>query len=162
MAMNSEDLSAASREAANEAILHTAATELRGHTDHRWVEISGDVLSRVMCVSRPSHPLRAQAPGGEFHVSEQVLVAALQHALDEVPNCEVTHIQIQADGETYAGVTIIATAQYRVPLISLADQIREVASRPLSDILGPITPEVTMSAMHVHIEDVTPGDPKRA
>ncbi|MEP6528150.1 MAG: hypothetical protein ABJA86_13425 [Nocardioidaceae bacterium] len=161
--MNSDDLAAASREAANEAILHTVATELRGHTDDRWVAISDDVLSRVMCISRPSHPVRAQAPrGGYFHVSEQVLVASLQHALDEVPHCEVTHIQIQADGETYTGVTIIVTAQYRVPLISLADQIRGLASGRLTDILGPVTPEVTVSAMHVHIEDVTPGDPKRA
>jgi hypothetical protein len=163
MAMNSDDLAAASRGAANEAFLDTAATELRGHTDDRWVEIAGDVLARVMCISRPSHPLRAQSARGHgFHVSEQVLVASLQRALDEVPHCEVTHIQIQADGETYSGVTIIVTAQYRVPLISLADQIRDLASGPLTDILGPVTHEVTASAMHVHIEDVTHGDPKRA
>ncbi len=142
------------------ARLQSAAAELRDYTEERWVEIADQMLKNVLRRQRPSHPILATSASGRFHVSEQVLMTSLQRALDSVPYCEVTGIQIHADGNVYTGITIVLTAQIPTPLIPLADQIRAIARARLEEILGAPPPEVTVKAMHVHIEDVTKGDPK--
>ncbi len=152
--------SAHDAEAAQATVLAGAAAALRNHTDDRWVEVSGDILTRVMRTWRASHPVSAHGPGGTFHVSENVLRAALQRALDPVPHCEVVDIHVRANGADYTGVTIVVTAKYPHPLIPMADTLRDLAQTCLVEILGPVVPPVTVSAMHVHIGDVTPHDPK--
>lgn len=146
---------------ADEARLGAAAAELRGHTEDRWVEIADAMLINVLRRQRPSHPIRATSPGRDFHVSEQVLVTALHHALDSVAHCEVTGIHIQADRDAYVGVTIVVTAEIPHPLIPLADDLRDLARERLEEILGAPPPDVSVEAMHVHVGDVTKGDPKR-
>ena len=139
----------------------SAARSLRDHTDDRWVEVRDEVLTKVMSHPRPSHPVAALAPGGPFHVSEKVLERSLLDAVDPVPNCEVAGIVLHADRDRCRGVTIALRARYPEPLIALADAVRLAASERLSDILGPVTPAVTVATMHVHVADVTREDPKR-
>lgn len=143
-----------------DGVLHSASLALRRHTDARWVEISSDVLRRVSRVSRASHPVTAQAESGPFQVSEQVLITALQRELDGVRHCEVSDIMVHTNAGAYTGTTIIITARYPYPIISVADQIRERAQRSLRRLLGAVSPQVTVSAMHVHANDVTAHDPK--
>lgn len=143
------------------AVLTSATAALRAHTDGRWVEVSRGMLSGILSRSRSSYPVRAQAPMGPFSVSEHVLVMSLQCELDSIPRCEVTGIQIDASGDTYTGVTIVVTAQYPDPLIPLADRLRDAAQRRLREVLGAVIPEVTVSAMHVHVADISRTDPKR-
>lgn len=160
MEMNSADFTSHVGGEVGETSLRVASGALRGHTEDRWVEVAGDMLTRVMSVSRVSHPIRARSVSGSFYVSEQVLSASLQRALDVIPLCEVTGIQVQADADTYTGLTIRLAVQYPYPLIPIADQVRAMARQQLAEILGPVSPVVTVSTMHVHVDDVTTGDPK--
>lgn len=158
--MNSDDINPPTLTTADEAILDTAAGELREHVEERWVEIADDMLLSILRRRRPSHPIRATDSAGHFHVSEQVLVTSLQRELDQVPRCEVTEIHVHADRDIYTGVTIVATAQYPDPLIPLADQLRLLARARLDRILGESVPEVSLNVMHVHLNDISKDDPK--
>ncbi len=161
MAMNPvHDVPQQAPSVAGEARLLAAVSELRDHTDERWVEIADDMLVNILRRSRPSHPVRAETPGGEFHVSELVLITALRHALDPIARCEITDIHIHSERGSYTGITIVATAQIPHPLIPMADRIRDIAQDRLRKILGTPVPHVTVEAMHVHFGDVTKDNPK--
>lgn len=158
--MTSDDMNPYTLTPADEAPLDAAAGQLRVHAEERWVEIADDMLLSILRHRRPSHPIRASSWSGDFHVSEQVLVTALQRALDPVPQCEVTEIHIHADRDVYTGVTIVVTAQYPYPLIPLADQLRDLGQVRLEEILGSSAPDVSVVAMHVHVNDIHRGDPR--
>ncbi len=138
-----------------------AIAQLRQHTDQRWVEIESDILAHVQSVSRPSHPLRALSTRGAYAVSEQVLTSYLRAALDHAPDCEVSAIRIHADGDVCTAVTIVMTARYGRSLLDLADTIRIAADDVIAKVLGETRPRVTVTDMHVHVNDITRGDPKR-
>jgi len=137
-----------------------AAASLREHVDQRWVEVADGVLASVLRKHRISHPVGARTAAGGYRVSEIVLKRLLQDALDPVPRCEVEGIRIHVEGETYTGVTLVVTAQFPDRLIPLADVLRERARECLTSVLGAVTPPVAVHAMHVHVENVTVGDPK--
>lgn len=136
---------------------------LRERADRRWVEIADRVLSQALAATRRSFPVRAQAPDGPVHVSEQVLVAYLRAAIDgSVAGAAVAAIVVDVDdAAAYRGVTIELVAQFGVELLPLADGVRDIAAATLAPLLGPVTPVVTVSAMHVHVGDVTASDPHR-
>ena len=159
MAMNSHERSPLDRAGDDDPLLRSAATALHQHTDQRWVEVSGDILVRILSMSRPSHPLQAMSQDGSYQVSELVLVMSLQRALDVIPHSEVTHIRIKAERDRYQAVAIVITVEYPFPIIPIADRIRDVSVRVLEQILG-ASPEINVSGMHVHVGDVTRGDPK--
>lgn len=161
MAMNSEHPeSPAFVDAETEATLSAAAAALRDHIDHRWVEVADAITSRALTASRPSWPVRAQAPGGPLQVAEQVLVAYLRDSIDPIADCEVVNIQVETDGDHCTGVVIAAAVRYGTELIPLADRVRQVAECRLEELLGSVVPPVTVSMIHVHVSDVTRGDPK--
>ncbi len=143
-----------------QAMLRAAATELRSHVDGRWVEVADSVVSHALLASRSSWPVRAEAPGGPVHVAEQVLVSCLRDSIDPVEGCEVVNVAIDADRDVCTGVTIAIAARYGAVLIPLADQVRSLAERRLEQLLGPVTPPVTVAEMHVHVTDVEREDPK--
>lgn len=138
-----------------------AAAQLRQHTDERWVEVRSGVLAHVLAVSRPSHPLHALSSTGAYAVSEQVLTSYLRTALDRAPDCEVSAIRVHSDGDVCTGVTIVITARHDRSLLDLADSIRSAADDVITAVLGDARPRVTVTDMHVHVNDVTRGDPKR-
>ena len=139
--------------------LDVAAQALRDHTDERWVEIADSMLAGVLATTPPSHPLRGQLGSEAFYVSEQVLTNYLLDAIDTVPDVEVDAIQIHADQDRYTGVTILITARHGLALLPVADSIREAAQARLLEVRGQSVPQISVSPMHVHVEDVTPGDP---
>lgn len=137
-----------------------ATTILHSYDDPRWVEVADGVLGRVMSARRRSLPVLAQTRRGSFRVSEAVLRQRIQEALDPVQHCEVDEIAIHLAGQTFIGVTLIVTVQFPYPIIAIADELRGRARACLAPLLGQVTPQVTVDAMHVHVEDVTPGNPK--
>lgn len=140
---------------AGQAALNDAAAALRVHVDPRWLEISDRVLQRALSVTRRSMPVRAAGSGGPVTVSEQVLVAYLRHAVASIRHVIPTAIRIQTDERgSYTGVVVQVTAQFGQRLLPLADEVRARATAVLRDILGPVTPPVTVDTMDVHIEDV--------
>jgi len=142
-------------------MVDVALAQLRQHTDQRWVEIESDVLAHLLTVSRPSHPLSALSSAGPYAVSEQVLTSYLRGALDRAPDCEVSAIRIHADDGVCTGVTIVITARYGRSLLDVADTIRIAADGVIAEVLGDARPRVTVTDMHVHVSDITRGDPKR-
>ncbi len=139
--------------------LDVAAQALRDHTDERWVEIADSMLAGVLAKAPHSHPVQGQVGSETFYVSEQVLTNYLLDAIDPIPDVEVDAIRIHADQDRYTGVTILITARHGLALLPAADSIREAAQARLQEVLGQPVPRVSVSSMHVQVEDVTPGDP---
>jgi len=141
--------------------LRLAAAALRRHTDERWVEVSDRVVARAMTVTRRSMPIRAQADSGPIQVSEQVLISYLRAAIDgTVPGSAVAHVTLQVRGrDELSGVTVQLIAQYGVPLLPIADEVRLRAIECLEGVLGPTPTPVTVIPLHVHFCDVILGPP---
>lgn len=144
-----------------QVMLDGARDVLVEHLDARWVEISDRVLATALTATRRSSPVRAQAPGGPVQVSEQVLVAYLRAAVDAAdPDGVLAEARIDVEGvDAYAGVTILLVTRYGQPIIPIADRVRAAAYDSLTELLGPVVPAVDVRTMHVHVSDVTTGDP---
>lgn len=139
----------------SDARWEAAIAASRAHTDARWVQISERVRTRALRVTRRSLPVTAQAPGGPVHVSEQVLITYLRDAFAAVPGARVEDITIAVGAQdAYAGTTVSISARYGEPLLPIADTLRDLAAARLRDLLGDITPPVTVTTMDVHIDDV--------
>jgi hypothetical protein len=140
-------------------MLEQATQSLREHVDQRWVEISDRVLTRALRATRTSLAVQAWAPGGPIHISEQVLITYLRDAISTVPHAKIQDLAIITEGlDIYAGFTITINASFGLPLIPIADTIRDLANKRLSQLLGPIAPPVTATTMDVHIQDVFRDD----
>lgn len=140
--------------------LDAATALIQHHTDERWVEIEDAMLQRVLAVSRPSHPVRGATHDAVFHVSEQVLTAAILSATDTVAACNVNAIRIHTEGDVCVGITVVVTGQYGYSLIAVADRVRDAAQGVLPTVLGETVPPVTVTDMRVHFDEVTATDPK--
>ena len=140
-------------------MLEQAAQSLREHVDQRWVEISDRVLTRALRATRTSLAVQARAPSGPVHISEQVLITNVREAISTVPHVRIQDVVITTEGlDTYAGLTITISARFGVPLLPIADAIRALANTRLTQLLGPITPPVTVTTMDVHVQDVFQDD----
>lgn len=136
-------------------VLDMAAGQLRERSDDRWVEISNRILTHAMSAVRRSKPVRAEAPGGVVHISEQVLTAHLQAIVDGIPGIELDRVEFDLDGDIYRGIDLGVTVRYNERIIPLADAVRNAAATELTVLLGPVTPPVTVTAMLVHVSDVS-------
>ncbi len=144
---------------AGDVMLADAGVALRDHVDDRWVEIADRVLARALTATRRSLPVRAHSDNGGLHFSEQVLVAMVRDAVSGVVEAAVDQVQIETnDRDVYTGVTIQVVAEFGAPLLEVADEIRDLAAQRLEELLGPVSPPVTVTTMHVHVDDVTKGD----
>lgn len=143
-----------------DAGLDAATLALRTRTDDRWVAISSRVRSRALTLTRRSLSVHAQAPGGPVQVSEQVLITYVRDALARVPDGRVDDIVIMTEGAgTYTGITLFISARYGAPLLPIADAMRDLAAFRLRELLGDVAPPVTVTTMHVHIENVHGDQP---
>lgn len=136
-------------------VLDLAAGQLRERSDDRWVEISNRILTHAMSAVRRSKPVRAQAPGGVVHISEQVLTAHLQTVVDRIPGIDLDRVDFDLDGDVYLGIELGVTVVYQERIIPLADAVRNAVAAELALLLGPVTPPVTVTAMLVHVSDVS-------
>ena len=148
--------------ARDEALLAEAAQSLRRHTDARWVEVSSTILSSALRATRRSRPVRAGAPGGTVHISEQVIVSYLREALDgHIPGTAIAGIHLDiADHDTFNGVLIDMIIQYGTEILPVADHTRAIAATVLEELLGPLADGIYIRTSHVHVSDVTTHDPQ--
>jgi len=144
--------------------LGEAAAAVRRRLDERWVEISDQIVATAMTARRRTRPVRAEGATGPVFVSDQVIVADLRAAIDDaVRGSAVAHVDPEVhQGERLAGVVIQLVAQYGVPLLPMADTVREIAQQRLAALLGPVPTPVTVRTMRVHYRDVTIDDPNPA
>lgn len=132
-----------------------AITASRAHTDARWIQISDRVRTRALRLTRRSLPITAQAPSGPIHISEQVLITYLRATLTHVPGARLDNITITTGPHnTYTGLTVTISARYDEPQLPIADTMRNLARTRLHDLLGNITPPITITTMDIHINDV--------
>ncbi len=141
-------------------LVGAAALALREHAGRRWVEVADRVRRQALRATRSSPPVAAMAPGGPVQVSEQVLVAQVRDALAHLRGARVEDIEVHTDaGGRYAGVVLVVSAEYGVPLLPVADRLRAAAVDRLRTVLGPVTPPVDVQTLQVHVDDVhRPGD----
>lgn len=133
-----------------------AANLMREQADERWVEISDRVLDKALRVTRRSMPVRAAGASGPVNISEQVLIAGIRQALEPVAGAVPTDITVHTDERNnYTGILIRLTANYGAPILPAADDIRNRTEHALTSMLGNLTPPITVSTMHVHVDDVT-------
>ena len=152
---NAHETNQADAALVSDARWDAAIAASRAHADARWVQISDRVRARALQVTRRSLPITAQAPGGPVHVSEQVLITYLRDALKVVPGARVDDIAIAVGAQdAYAGTTVCISARYGEALLPIADAMRDLAAARLRDLLGDITPPVTVTTMDVHLDDV--------
>lgn len=143
------------RLAHQDAQTRQAVDLIRSQADDRWVEISDRVLDKALLLTRRSLPVRAEGAGGPVNVSEQVLIAGIRQALESVTGALPSDIQIHTDERHhYTGVLICVNADFGSPILPTADDIRERTQHALTGMLGHVTPPVTVSTMHVHVDDV--------
>lgn len=150
-----------SHDPAPRTALERASAQLQQRATDRWVEVANDVLENAMRASRGSSPVRAHAPSGPIHLGEQVIVAYLRRALDDaLDGGAVGRIYLRVDvDEVLESVTIELFAQFGRPLLPIADRARAISNEVLDEMLGTRPPEITVTTLHVHVADVTRGDP---
>ncbi|GAA3602767.1 hypothetical protein GCM10022223_18170 [Kineosporia mesophila] len=156
---------AASGSPANtQTLIDLASRALTEHADQRWVEVAPRVLSTALRATRRSLPVRAHAPGGTVHVSEQVIVAYLHDALDgHTPGTAVAGIHVNIAGQdTFTGVLIELIVQYGTAILPAADRIRAQAATVLLELLGPAATAINVQTSHIHVSDITTQDPQEA
>lgn len=141
--------------------LQEAIGQLTAQADQRWVEVSDRVLASVMQAVRPGDTVRVVAPSGPAFVSETVLISYLRATIDgQVSGSAVAGVHIMiAQGNLYDGVLIELIAQYGRGLLDIADQVREIATATLTQLLGDQAPPVTVKPVHIHYSDVVIHDP---
>lgn len=144
------------RQSDQDAQSKRVADVVREQADERWVEISDRVLEKALRVTRRSMPVRAASLRGPVNISEQVLITGIRQALEPVAGAVPTDITVHTDARhNYTGILICLTANYGAPILPAADDIRNRTEHALTSMLGPLTPPITVSTMHVHVDDVT-------
>ena len=146
-----------SPDAGSPGVPQGAGEVLRRRTDERWAEIVDDVVARALRVTRRSSPIQVAGLAGAVTVSEQVVVTLLHEALATVPGGRPSAIDVHTDeGGHYTGVLVVVAVDYGSSVLDVADEVRLRAGALLRELLGPVEPPVTVSAMHVHVDDVVP------
>lgn len=150
------------REPVRDPRIDAALSASRTRTDARWVEISHRVRTRALQVTRRSLPISARTPSGPVLVSTQVLIAYVRDALAAVPGARVHDLTFAAGPDNaYTGLTIFISAPYGDPVLPIADALRDRATERLRELLGDVTPPVTVTTMEVHVDDVHVDDVHR-
>ncbi|CAN5293566.1 hypothetical protein BH18ACT9_BH18ACT9_00230 [soil metagenome] len=141
-----------------------ASAGLHARATNRWLEVSGDVLSSLMQVSRRSLPvvISVAEDGATTHLSEQVIVTKLRGALDEaMGDAAAARIHVQADrSNRLQHITVELLAQYGSSLLQIAERAGEIIRQRLNLWAAdgrPPTLEVVSA--HIHFGDVVVGSP---
>ncbi len=139
-----------------DSALDRGAAVLRQHTDHGWVTVRDNLFARALAVFRPSAPVRARHPAGEFYVAADVLVACVREALDAVARAGAVRVHCTTDERhDLRGVTAEIVAMYGTPLLPLAQEVRERVAAALAQALGLGPEQARAVPIDVGITDVT-------
>lgn len=142
-----------------------AAAELHALALPRAVEIADRVLRNALSSPRRSLPVRARAPYDFVRVSSQVITTVLREHLDShLAGAAVGRIGLDVSrADVLEELTIELFVQYGTEIMLIADQVRLLAREALAGLLGSAEAaagvDVAVTATHVHISDVTVGDP---
>jgi hypothetical protein len=144
------------------ASLHAAREQLRDRSRQRSVEIADNVLRNALRSSRHSLPVKVAAPHDYVRISDQVIIILLRRAIDSaLDGAAVGRINLKVDrNEKLHELVIELFVQYGRVLLDVADQARSIADVVLARLLlagSHVTVDVVTS--HVHISDITVGDP---
>lgn len=142
--------------------LGAAAHQLQGRTERRAMEVGSTVLAHVLAQPRRSMPVRANGVNAHIHVSEQVLVMVISKQVNaHVEGAAVGQVVVQSSlDEAVEKVLVELIGQYGRDLINIADQARNVVGTVLGDLLGSDDVDVQVVFTHLHVSDITLGDPK--
>ncbi len=153
-----------SREHTGPAHLDRATRALTDRGRARALAISPDVLAHVMTRPRRSLPVRARSPHDRVHVSEQVLVVVLSRVVAEhAPGLAVARMIVTSTSdERLDRVVVELIAQYGTDLVAATVRAHQVITTALRELVGPADDgvEVTIVPTHLHVGDVTVGDPQ--
>lgn len=141
--------------------LHAATDQLRNRTQTRAVEIADDVLRNAMRATRRSLPVRAHPPYDFLRVSDQLIITTLGRRIDEVlADAAVGRVFLTVDREeALRELTIELFVRYGEVLLDVADQARVVIDDVLTEVLGATPAPIPVVISHVHVSDVSVGDP---
>ncbi|ABS03083.1 hypothetical protein [Kineococcus radiotolerans] len=137
-------------------VLARATDALRLHTPSGWRALRADLLDHARRVYRPSAPLRARHPGGEYVVAGDVLVARVRAALAAVPGVEVTAVRCTTNAQDRLDVlTVQIAVVFGTPVLAVAGTVLDLTATAVEGLLGPVGAEGPAPRVHVHVGDVT-------
>jgi hypothetical protein len=147
------------------ASLDAATAQLRDRPLPRAVEIADAVLRRSLAAPRPAVLVRGRAGFAFLRVSSTVITALVQERLDGgLDGAAVSRVLLDVDRDQHLrSVTIELFVRFGTDILDQADHARLLAQAVLADVLGPEpagAPTTDVLVGHVHVSDVTVGDPR--
>jgi uncharacterized alkaline shock family protein YloU len=144
--------------------LTRATDELRAQPLPRVVEIADSVLRAVRLAPRRSMPVRARPPHDFLRVSTVALTAVLRENIDSsLVGAAMNRVDLDVGrDDQLRAVAVEFIVRFGVDILELADRARVIVDATLTELLGPATaasPPVEVTVTHVHVTDVTVGDP---
>ncbi|MBD5829833.1 hypothetical protein DXX98_03215 [Janibacter melonis] len=139
--------------------LRRATEQLRSAPPpRRAVEIADTVLRRAMAAPRRARLARSRHDD-DLQVSTTAITATMRADVDTaLAGAAVQQIDYDIAPDGYlAAVRLDLLVQYGSSLVDLADEARVVMAGSLERLLG--AGDVPVVVHHVHVEDVTVGDP---
>jgi len=147
------------------ASLAAATAQLRDRPLPRAVEIADAVLRRSLAAPRPAVLVRGRGDLSFLRVSSTVVTALVQERLDSgLSGAAVSRVLLDVDRDEHLrAVTIELFVRFGTDILAQADLARVLAQGVLTDVLGPEAPGAPTTDVlvgHVHVSDVTVGDPR--
>lgn len=148
-----------------EASLAAATAQLRARPVPRSVEIADEVLRRSLETPRPAVLVHGRGRFDFVKMSSTVITAVLQQRLDGgLSGAAVSRVLLDVDRDEHLrAATIELFVRFGTDILSQADLARELARSTLEELLGPepgTAPTTEVVVGHVHVSDVTRGDPR--
>jgi hypothetical protein len=139
-------------------VLRRATAALRAVPLRRAVEIADEVLRRTLAAPRRAELVRSRVDPS-IQVSTIAIAAVLRADLDAaLPDAAVQRVLPEVDDDGHlATLTLDLLVRYPEAVPEVADVAREVAAASLAGMIG--ASAVPVSVTHVHVSDITLGDP---
>ncbi len=144
-----------------EDMLARATRQLRDQHMPRAVEIADEVLKRSLEAPRPSMLVRSGPPHEHVRVSSTAITALLREQVDEaLVDAAVGRVVLDVDRDEHLGsLTLELLVRFGTDILEVADEARALTRGVLADVLGVQATEAEVVVQHVHVSDVTVGDP---
>lgn len=141
-------------------LVDVARDQLRGRAAPRAAEIAETVLRSALRAPRRTTPIQAEA-GGFLQISDRVLITLLRHQVDgALTGAAVGRVGLSIDrDDRLEELTVELFAQYGRVLGEVAEQARTVVDQVLLELGIGAPATVAVVVAHVHISDITVGDP---
>lgn len=147
--------SAAARDA-----LDAATAQLRDQPAALPVQVADRVLERALAAPRMADLCRARPPHDHLRVSTVALTALLRHRLDSrLEHAAMRRVVFETSREEQLeSLTLELIVQYGHDIRATAREARALVDAVLAETVGEL-PASAVTVQHVHVSDVTVGDP---